>query len=158
MTIYLVQHAEALPEDEDPERQLSDIGRQHARSVARVLSGMGLEIGQIGHSGKLRARQTAQILGEAFCPSEGVAEVPGLSPLDDPKPIADELNSGEESLMLVGHLPFMARLAAHLLTGDPDKPIIRFSNAAVVCIERCEDSWQAAWMLTPLIAQCGLAH
>jgi phosphohistidine phosphatase len=152
MKVYLVQHAEAMDEEQDPKRPLNDLGRKHTEWVAKVAAELGLEIAQIRHSGKTRARQTAEILGEALSPEKGVMAVEGLSPLDDVKPVATELEGTAESWMLVGHLPFMERIAGYLLTGDADQPVIDFTNAAIVCLAYQENRWQVAWILTPEIA------
>jgi phosphohistidine phosphatase len=72
--------------------------------------------------------------------------------LDDVKPVAAELEGTAESWMLVGHLPFMERIAGYLLTGDADQPVIDFTNAAIVCLAYQENRWQVAWILTPEIA------
>jgi phosphohistidine phosphatase len=152
MRVYLVQHGEALAEEQDPDRPLSDLGREHTKWVADVAARLGVEVAQIRHSGKTRAEETAEILGRALEPAEGVAAVSGLSPLDDVEPVGDELERGADSIMLVGHLPFMERMAGYLLTGDAEQPVIDFTNAGIVCLERHEERWQALWILTPEMA------
>ena len=153
MEVYLVQHGEATPKSVDPARPLSDQGRKEVGQVAFVAAQMGLVVGQIRHSGKTRAEQTAAILGEALSPAGGVVAVPGLAPLDDVKPIADALESESQLVMLVGHLPFMARLAGLLLTGDADNQVVRFRMGGIVCLARDENRWQMAWILTPEMAR-----
>jgi len=152
MKVYLVQHAEAKSKEQDPERPLSDLGRRHAEQAARAAGRLGLEVEQIRHSGKTRARQTADIMGEALSPRQGVVSVSGLSPLDDVEPAAKELEEEAKPVMLVGHLPFMERLAGRMLTGDADQAVIDFTNAGIVCLERKDKRWQAAWILTPELA------
>lgn len=152
MRVYLVQHAEAMSEEQDPDRSLTDNGREHTQWTAAVAAEMGVEVDQIRHSGKTRARQTAEILGEALGPSEGVVEVPGLAPLDDVVGVGDELEDGPGPFMLVGHLPFMERLAGHLLAGDASKPVVGFQNAGIVCLHKTDERWQAMWIVTPEVA------
>ena len=55
--------------------------------------------------------------------------------------------------MLVGHLPFMERLAAHLITGRADKPVFLFQNGGIVCVEQHPESgdWAIKWTLMPNI-------
>ena len=153
MKVYLVQHAEAKSEEEDPLRPLNDLGREHATWVADVAARVGVKVDQIRHSGKTRAQQTAEILGKALVPAEGVVAVSGLSPLDDVEPVAEELEEGWQTLMLVGHLPFMERLAGYMVTGDAHQPVIDFTNAGIVCLEKQDSRWQATWILTPDIAE-----
>jgi phosphohistidine phosphatase len=61
----------------------------------------------------------------------------------------DAVEFAAEPLMLVGHLPHMARLASLLLTGNPNREVVRFRNATIVCLERVEDGWVLLWALGP---------
>ena len=155
MELYLVQHGEAKPEQEDPARPLSERGREEVQRVARYAARLGLKVAEIRHSGKLRAEQTAQILAEALAPSRGVRKAEGLAPLDDPAPRQEELErlveEGAEGLMLVGHLPHLSRLAGLLLVGDPERELIRFRMGGIVCFsrEREEEGWAVKWILVP---------
>lgn len=151
MKVYLVQHAESKSKDVDPNRSLTERGRQDTEKVAALAARMGLDVHQIRHSGKTRAEQTATILGEALSPPDGVVEVSGLAPLDEVEPVADELTKAAQPVMLVGHLPFMERLAGQMLTGDPKSSVVQFHNAGIVCLTR-EESWQVVWIITPEIA------
>jgi len=153
--VYLVQHAEAMSEEQDPDRPLNDLGREHAAWVADVAAELGVEVEQIRHSGKTRAQETALIMGDALAPAQGVVAVSGLSPLDDVQPVAEEIDQVEQPLMLVGHLPFMERLAGYMLASDAREPVIDFTNAGIVCLEKKDSRWQATWILTPQIAEIG---
>jgi phosphohistidine phosphatase len=153
MNIYLVQHAEALSKNEDPKRPLSEIGRQNAEVVAQAASRLGLALSQIRHSGKTRAEQTAKILAEKLVPEQGVMASTGLAPLDDVKPVAAELSEANKPVMLVGHMPFMERLAGQLVAGDPEVQVVRFRNGGIVCLTQNDDRWQVAWNLTPDLAK-----
>lgn len=152
MRLYLVQHAEAKSEREDPERPITPKGRTDTIAVANVAQRMDLAVDQIHHSGKTRAKQTAGILGQYINPKDGIIEADGLGPVDDVEPVGNEITAGEEDLMLVGHLPFMERLAGYLLTGDTDHKIIDFHNAALVCLKHEGGSWMVDWIVTPEIA------
>jgi len=150
--IYLVQHGEAQPKSIDRARSLTGRGRRDAERVGAFAARLGLEVRQIRHSGKTRAQQTAAILGQALAPPGGVVAVSGLAPLDDVRPVADGLERETALVMLVGHMPFMARLAGFLVSGDPDLPVVQFHNAALVCLARGEDGWLVDWILTPEMA------
>ena len=152
MRVYLVQHAEAMSEEQDPERPLTDLGRQQAKATATVAARMNVEVEQIRHSGKTRAMETAEIMGEALEPKEGVVAASGLGPVDDVEPVAEELDAASQPVMLVGHLPFMERIAGYLLTGDADEPVIDFTNAGIVCLAKKDDRWQATWIVVPEVA------
>jgi phosphohistidine phosphatase len=70
--------------------------------------------------------------------------------------VVEELDQSSQPMMLVGHLPFMERLAGQLLTGDAEQPVIDFTNAGIVCLEKQDERWQAIWILTPDIAEAGM--
>lgn len=153
MKIYLVQHAESKGKEEDPDRSLTDEGLQNIGRVA-VYAKLHLEIDvkEILHSGKLRARQTAEILTRHLNPPGGVKAVDGLEPLADPGIWAERIAADGNDIMLVGHLPHLARLAGVLLCGNEDQEIIAFRNAGIVCLEGDADSgWKLLWMITPSI-------
>jgi phosphohistidine phosphatase len=152
MRVYLVQHGEAEPKSVDPSRPLTAHGREETERVAALAARLGLGVVQIRHSGKTRAEQTAAILGETLAPPGGVVAVPGLAPMDDVGPVGAALGREPGPVMLVGHLPFLARLAGTLLTDDPEHTLIQFRNSAIVCLAREEDGWSVAWVLTPEMA------
>jgi len=155
MTLYLVQHAQAKPKEEDSQRPLSDKGRADIRKVATFLGKRGtVQVNRTLHSGKLRARQTAEALAERLKATGSVSETDGLAPLDDPAVWAGRLAKLDEDLILVGHLPHMGKLAALLLTDDAEQPVIRFQMGGVVCLERDEeDIWSLRWMVVPELLQ-----
>jgi len=152
MAIYLVQHAECLPKDQDPQKGLSDLGTANATRIAEVAAGYEVPVKKILHSGKKRAHQTAEIFAGRLAPSDGVATIAGIKPLDDVVPFGDQLKS-DADVMIVGHLPFMERLTAYLITGSPEKPVFKFQNAGIVCLDRHPDSgsWVIKWGLMPNI-------
>jgi phosphohistidine phosphatase len=151
MEIYLVQHGEAKPEAEDPERPLTDRGRAEAESVALYVAGLGINVVRIHHSGKLRARQTAEVFAQHMNPKEGVSERQGLSPKDDPHEVRQLIDRAEKPLMLVGHLPHLSRLVALLVSGNPDKEVVRFRMAGIVCLGKTDTGWAVNWAVIPEI-------
>jgi phosphohistidine phosphatase len=147
-----VRHAEAKRETEDPSRPLSEKGIQDINRVAAYVSKLDIRIGRIFHSAKLRAKQTAEILFENLKPVKGMSEVDGLSPLDDPHIWAERLKDVPGDIVLVGHLPHLARLASLLLFEDNEKNPLSFNPAGIACLRRGENGiWSLHWMLTPEI-------
>jgi len=152
MFLYLVQHGEAKREEEDPSRSLSDKGVDDVKKVASYISGLDLTVEEVLHSGKLRARQTAEILSDYLKVTKGVSESVGLAPLDDPGLWAEKLKTKENSLVLVGHLPNLGWLSSLLLSGDKEKNIIAFKMGGIVCLKRDDaKKWSLQWMITPEI-------
>lgn len=152
MALYLVQHGQSAPRDVDPDKGLTAEGRSAVRRIAQVAHGYGIKVQCILHSGKTRARQTAEILAEILSPPEGLHSKTGLQPLDDVTALAG-LVASKTDLMLVGHLPFMERLAAWLVTGSAETPIFRFQNGGIVCLKEnpAQDGWIIVWALMPRI-------
>lgn len=146
---YLVRHGDAVSELVDIERPLSSSGRDQAAQVAGRAAEKHARPVTIYHSGILRARQTAEILSEQLHPAGGVLFMDGLQPLEDPAGAAAELATATDSMMLVGHLPFMNRLAAMLVCGDPERLVVDFSPATLVCLSYSGSRWNLQWFLTP---------
>lgn len=150
MKLYLVQHAKAVAKEQDPERPLSELGRREAERMAAFVGPLGLKVDQLWHSGKTRADQTAEIYADALTVAEGPTARAGLKPNDNVALLRDELAVTSDDTMIVGHMPFISRLATLLLTGYESPPVITFVNAGLVCLERTADNrWQVAWSLAP---------
>jgi phosphohistidine phosphatase len=149
MTLFLVQHGEAKPEIEDPERSLTERGIETVGRVAGFAARMGITVDQIRHSGKRRAEQTATGFAKRLDPPKGVIAVKGLGPNDDVTVVAASLQGGPESIMLVGHLPHLSRLVGLLVTGNPDVEVVRFRNAGIVCITQKEEKWAIDCVVQP---------
>jgi phosphohistidine phosphatase len=151
MFLYLVQHAETKSKDEDTERHLSDKGIADIVKVATfVAKHVTLKVDSIGHSGKARARQTAEILAKHLNPPTGVSAADGLEPLADPSVWTKRLADEKEDLMLVGHLPHLDKLAAKLICQDENKSVVAFQMGGIVCLERGDSGdWRVRWMVTP---------
>ena len=150
MKLYLVQHGEAIPKEVDETRPLSERGRADVGRLAAFLERGGVRAARVVHSGKTRAQQTADLLARALAPG-GVSEArTGLGPNDPTEALAAEARAWSDDVVVVGHLPFMGRLAARLVTGREDAGVAAFQTGTMVCLERAEgDAWTIAWMLRP---------
>jgi phosphohistidine phosphatase len=152
MALYLIQHGKSLPKDQDPDQGLSAEGIAETERMARLAKDYAVAVSQIRHSLKARARQTAEIFAGALNPKQGIREVSGIKPLDDVAAYADEIDPTED-IMLVGHLPFMERMTAFLITGSIDKPVFKFQNSGIVCLDKDPETqtWVIRWALMPNI-------
>ena len=149
MEFYLVRHGEAVSETQDPARPLTEAGRQTVEQVAGSASAKAIQVAAVFHSGILRAKQTADILATHLQPAAGVRTMSGLLPEDDPVIARAELEAAQQSILLVGHLPHMNRLAALLASGDPDRELVKFAPAMMVCFSYEKSQWTIAWVLAP---------
>lgn len=152
MRLYLVQHGEAVSKEKDPERPLTARGRADIEAVLDLISRRELVPDRVLHSGKSRARQTAEIIGERLRPAYGVAEADGLDPDADATIWRERLKDDARSLMLVGHLPHLGKLASLLLAGDAERGTVAFRPGGIVCLELVR-TWSLQWMVTPRV--CG---
>jgi len=148
MALFLVQHGKSLPKDQDANQGLSEQGISDVKRIANEAH--GIQVSRIQHSGKTRAQQTAEIMASALNPENGVQKITGLNPLDEVSTIADNMNS-TDNLMLVGHLPFMEKLTSYLITTSIDKPVLKFQNGGIVCLEQDNGAWFIKWTLMPKI-------
>jgi len=152
MKLYLIQHGEAKSEAEDPERSLTDQGRKEVERVAQVANRFRLYPSKIYHSGKLRAMQTAEILANAL--RSPMETTQGLNPNDDVRDCADRVCRVKEDLLIVGHLPFLEKLASLLVTGDESVHPVLFRYGAIVCLEqKVSGRWGVRWIMTPEMAE-----
>ena len=150
MNLYLVQHGDALPKDVDPERGLSEQGKEEVTLVAGLIEKGDVRVRRILHSGKKRAEQTALLLQSCLAPGGEFGETDVIAPLDPVDPVAKEAATWEEDTMLVGHLPFMVKLVSQLVAGNESTAVTAFRPGSVVCLEREETgNWVIAWMIRP---------
>ncbi|MEQ8195064.1 MAG: phosphohistidine phosphatase SixA [Rhodospirillales bacterium] len=149
--LYLVRHGKAEKQNEsgDMVRALDAAGRDEVGRMASFLA-RSIRVPRVVHSGYLRAAQTALILSEALGPGKMVEEstVP-MGPGDDVIEFAKALDRVKETVMVVGHMPFMADLVSYLTVGDADAGICHFETGAVACLERVGKRWVLRWLAGP---------
>jgi phosphohistidine phosphatase len=156
MKLYLVQHAKALSKDENPDRPLSDAGKADLEKVVKFARPMNLTVENIWHSVKLRAKETAETLSQTITANKGVSQRDGLKAKDDVSQMKNQILAAAEDTMLVGHQPFMGKMASLLLTGTPENDhVVGFEKGGIVCFNYTENgNWQLDWMVTPDIIAC----
>jgi phosphohistidine phosphatase len=152
MKLYLVRHAHALSDAEDPARPLSAKGRETVQAVARALRRQAaIAVDEVWHSPLARAQETATLLAEGLRLRVQLREVAGLRPEDSPALMATALGRTNNSLLLVGHEPHLSGLAGLLLGIEPGHGSVEFKKGAVLCLERVMRGtpWTLAWLLPP---------
>jgi len=150
MKLYLVQHGEACTKEVDAERPLTDQGKRDIDRLAAFLKQADIQVSRAIHSGKLRAKQTAECLAAAIAPGVDL-EISGLiNPNDNPGAFDWQSESWGRDMLVVGHSPFMAKLVSHMLVEDENRLKTAFQPGAAVCLELYDDShWQMNWMIRP---------
>jgi phosphohistidine phosphatase len=159
MNLYVVRHAIAVDEgtadyESDSERPLTDKGRKKMRQIAKGLRNLGVELDLILSSPYVRARQTAEILADAFKMKKKIAFSENLIPMAEPNLLIAELNENHsvDSLALVGHEPHLSSLVG-LLTTESTKLDITLKKGGVCCLSvddlHHEHHATLEWLLTP---------
>jgi phosphohistidine phosphatase len=150
MRIYLVQHGESKSAEKDPQRHLTDSGIDEVQRVADFLRPLELAVDTVWHSGKTRAQETGELLAEAL--RAPLVQRAGLGPKDQVAATKEPLEKMGGNVMIVGHMPFLGKLAALLVAGSEEKEIVEFQFGTVLCIERRDQlKWKVAWMITPAL-------
>ncbi len=140
MELYLMQHGHALSEEEDPLRPLSAEGIVQLKASAAAMKKMGMAPELIVCSPKKRSRQTAALLSEILnYPYSDIVESEMLLPQAEPQQLVELLGRylDRRSVLLVGHLPSLGRIASALL-GDGAKIPVRFENGGLCRIDLAE--------------------
>ena len=160
MNIYILRHGVAAAKDDpafasDSERPLTKKGTKKFRKAARGIDRLGISFDAILSSPLVRARQTADIVAAILRRESCVEEIPGLAPDSSPEQLLSELSSVEdkEHVMLVGHEPFLGKLAGFLLRGQNDPDLVIPLKKGGICRIEIESlpsakPGQLHWLLT----------
>jgi phosphohistidine phosphatase len=141
MRLYLVHHAEAVGPQVDAQRPLSALGRSQADRLAAGAKAAGAVPAAICHSGKLRARQTAEAFYRQCNPFAEFKMIRGLLPDDPPQHVRDFVAGAPRDLLLVGHMPNIREVLRAFVPSAAD-----FPPHGMVALERDEaGGWTEAW-------------
>jgi len=147
--IYLIRHADAVSEEENPARPLSAKGRdQVARLCAVLRKGPGFRPAELWHSPLVRSLETAQLLKKGLKLTGPLVLTPGLEPDDNPGRIAPVLEEEKRDIAVVGHEPHLGVLASLMVQG-PARPAIfyPFPKAGVLALSRDGKRWRSDWLV-----------
>ena len=153
--LFLMRHAHAVSELEDPARPLSEKGREQARAIADFLRARGsIQVERVWHSPLIRVWETADIVCDHLELTATRREIGGLLPWDDVRGVARRLSGFGYPLLIVGHEPHLGRLASMLVCGTVDVEMIDFKKGGMLCLEREATKsqtilWRVRWYVTP---------
>lgn len=149
MELYLVRHGEAVSADINPERPLADTGIANVKKVAEFLKQADVSVKTVFYSTKKRAEETALILAEALNPQCSSVQKQGLEPNDPIDTILEEILGADDSLMIVGHLPFLRDLAEKLLTDSKNRGLHAFKPGSVLTLTGSGTKWEISSFASP---------
>jgi phosphohistidine phosphatase len=147
--VYFAHHGAAVGADVDPRRPLSTAGREAVERLARAAAAHGVRPEVVWHSGKLRARQTAEAFWRECNALAPFSATRDLQPDDSPMWMRDRLRHESRDILLVGHFPHLPRLLA-LLLNQPAGSTAEFPLHGLVVLATDDngDSWRETWRIT----------
>lgn len=149
MILYLVHHGDALAPNVDPSRPLSQGGRAHVARLAAEAAARGARPAIVWHSGKLRARETAETFWRACNALADFSATRDLQPDDPPGWIRDRLR-GSSDILIAGHFPHLPRLLASLApSARGEGAAAPFPQHGVVALSTEDDgaTWRELWRI-----------
>jgi len=147
MKLYLIQHGLSLSEEQDPQKPLSEEGKDETQKMGRFIKAEKICVASIWHSKKMRSIETVKIITE-YIEKTDINERVDLNPNDDVGKIKEELEAVRQDIMIVGHLPFLQKLASLLLFENEENDSITFKNSGIICLEY-QEKWKLLWKITP---------
>jgi len=117
-----VHHGDAVGPEVDPRRPLSSWGREAVHRLATEAAARGVKPTVIWHSGKLRAKETAEAFWRACNPFAEFSATRDLQPGDSPAWMRDRLRGESRDILIAGHYPHLPGLLAVLNPGAAQFP------------------------------------
>ncbi len=148
MNLYLVHHGDAVGPDVDVRRPLSGRGRDHVNRLAADAASRGVKPAVIWHSGKLRARQTAEAFWKQCNPFADFSATRDVQPGDPPQWLADRLRGEARDTLLAGHFPYLPALLALLVGGDDVAAAFPLHGIVALSSDDEGETWNELWRLS----------
>jgi phosphohistidine phosphatase len=144
--VFLVHHGDAVGPDVDPRRPLSAAGREAVERLAAAAAARGARPVVVWHSGKLRAKQTAEAFWRACNALAELSATKDLQPDDPPQWIRDRLLGETRDVLIAGHYPHLPGLLALLVRNSA---LVQFPQHGVVALVTADagESWKELWRL-----------
>jgi phosphohistidine phosphatase len=146
--LYLVHHGDAVGPEVDPRRPLSAVGQASVDRLAGLAASRGVHPDVFWHSGKLRAKQTAEAFWRACNALAEISASRDLQPGDPPAWIRDRLIGESRDILLAGHFPHLPGLLAALLHSGDDGAVV-FPLHGIVALRTDDEgaTWVEEWRL-----------
>lgn len=147
MRLYLVHHGEAVGPDVDARRPLSAAGRAAVERLAAEAAARGAKPAVVWHSGKLRAKQTAEAFWRACNPLAEFSATRDLQPDDPAQWMRDRLRGEARDLLIAGHFTHLPRLLALLVVGGGAGADFPVNGVVALTTEDEGETWKELWRL-----------
>ncbi|HME99561.1 MAG TPA: phosphohistidine phosphatase SixA [Terriglobia bacterium] len=156
MEIYVLRHGIAVNRGtpgykKDSDRPLTPEGEEKLHQIAKAMLAMELKFDLILSSPYLRSKQTAQLVAAEL--DEEITLTDLLTPDGNPLELIRELNDEKpQSVLLVGHEPYLSGLISVLVTGESKAAIeLKKGGLCKLSADRVAFGQCATlnWLLTP---------
>jgi phosphohistidine phosphatase len=160
MNLYILRHGIAVdpgspdyPNDAD--RPLTPKGERKLQRITEAMLALELSFDVILSSPYVRARQTAEIVAQAFHAGKKLEYTDHLTPGGSPKKLVELLNGltpQPEDVLLSGHEPFLSGLISLLVSGEPGLSVaLKKGSLCKLSVEHLKPGRCATleWLLTP---------
>jgi len=143
--LLLVHHGDAVGPEVDARRPLSANGVAGVERLAAQAAGRGVTPRVVWHSGKLRAKQTAEAMWRACNALAEFCATRDLQPDDPPQWFRDRLRGETRDIIVAGHFPHLPRLLALLVTGGDAGVEFPVHGMVALVSEDEGDTWRETW-------------
>ena len=147
MRLVLVHHGHAVGPDVDPGRPLSAAGRAAVDRLAAAAAKRGVKPAVVWHSGKLRARQTAEAFWRACNAFAVFSATRDLQPDDPEEWIRDRLRGETREILIAGHFTHLPRLLDALLGDSASGRSFPLHGVVALVSEDEGATWKEEWRM-----------
>ena len=149
MNLYIMRHGQAAPTAQNAEQELTRQGRTGIEKLAAHLDQQGVKVKHVYHSGKARARQTAEIMASELAANVKLQVHDHIKPDDDPQQLLQDIQAWHEDTLVVSHLPFIPSLVSRLTADAMASLAIAYTPGTIICLMPENNAWQIAWVEAP---------
>ena len=160
MDLYILRHGIAVEPgtpgyETDADRPLTPEGERKLRQIADAMRALELSFDLILSSPYLRARQTAEIVAATLGARKRLELSAALTPSGSIKKLVELLKRREpspESVLLVGHEPYLSELISLLLSGKESFAVVMKKGGLCKLTTESLKPGRCAtlqWLLTP---------
>jgi phosphohistidine phosphatase len=147
MNLYLAHHGIAVGPDVDARRPLSVAGQAGVERLASLAAARGAKPEVVWHSGKLRAKQTAEAYWRACNALAEFSATRDLQPDDPAQWIRDRLRGETRDILIAGHFTHLPRLLALLVLGGEAGVEFPINGFVALSTADAGETWKETWRL-----------
>jgi phosphohistidine phosphatase len=147
MNLYLAHHGVAVGPEVDARRPLSAAGQADVERLASLAAARGAKPVAVWHSGKLRAKQTAEAYWRACNALAEFSATRDLQPDDPAQWIRDRLRGETRDILIAGHFTHLPRLLALLVLGGEAGVEFPINGFVALNSEDGGETWRELWRL-----------